>query len=60
MTRADPRRDDGDPDDDDPEIDLHGLRPDDALRRVAQELHACRVKHRERLKVITGRVPLKR
>ena len=55
MTRAGPWHGDGEHDGGDPEVDLHGLRPDEALRRVAQELHACRVKHRERLRVITGR-----
>jgi DNA-nicking Smr family endonuclease len=45
-----------DPPDEDPEvIDLHGLRPDDALRRVAQGIHACRVRRRDRLRIITGR-----
>jgi len=37
------------------EIDLHGLRPEDALRRVAQGIHACRVRRMDRLKIITGR-----
>src|SRR5262245_62067174 len=37
------------------EIDLHGLRPDDALRGVAQAIHACRVRRMNRLKIITGR-----
>jgi len=35
-------------------VDLHGLRPQQALRRVAQALHAARVKGRTRLLVITG------
>ena len=39
----------------DPEIDLHGLRPEQALRRLAQELHAARVRGATRLLVITGR-----
>jgi DNA-nicking Smr family endonuclease len=43
------------PDDDLEEIDLHGLRPDDALRRVAQGIHACRVRRMDRVKIITGR-----
>ena len=51
----DRRRDAEDPQDDAPEVDLHGLRPDEALRRVAQEIHACRVKLRHSLKIITGR-----
>jgi DNA-nicking Smr family endonuclease len=38
-----------------PEVDLHGLRPDDALRRVAREIHASRVRRMDRLKIITGR-----
>ena|ERR1700741_2601904 len=46
---------DSSPDDDLEEIDLHGLRPDDALRRVAQGIHACRVRRMDRLKIITGR-----
>ncbi len=49
---------DPDPDDDSnplPELDLHGLRPDQALRRLAQELHACRVRGVPTLLVITGR-----
>jgi hypothetical protein len=37
------------------EIDLHGLRPDDALRRAAREIHACRVRRIDRLKIITGK-----
>jgi DNA-nicking Smr family endonuclease len=41
---------------DDPEaIDLHGLRPEDALRRLAQGIHACRVRRVDRLRIITGR-----
>ena len=38
-----------------PEVDLHGLRPEEALRRVAQEIHACRVRRIDRLRIITGR-----
>jgi DNA-nicking Smr family endonuclease len=43
--------------DEDPphEVDLHGLRPDDALRRVEREIHTCRVRRLDRLKIITGR-----
>ena len=37
------------------QVDLHGLRPDDALRKLAQALHAARVRRRDRLLVITGR-----
>ena len=36
-------------------VDLHGLRPEQALRRLAQELHAARVRGEEELLVITGR-----
>jgi DNA-nicking Smr family endonuclease len=46
---------DGPPEDDLEEIDLHGLRPEEALRRVAQGIHACRVRRLDRLKIITGR-----
>lgn len=35
-------------------VDLHGLTVEQALRRVAQALHAARVRGRERLLVITG------
>ena len=38
-----------------PSVDLHGFRPDEALRRAAREIHACRVRGIGRLKVITGR-----
>src|SRR5580765_8111519 len=37
------------------EVDLHGLRPDDALRRAAREIHSCRVRRIDRLKIITGK-----
>ena len=43
------------PEDDLEEIDLHGLRPEDALRRVAQGIHGCSVRRMNRLKIITGR-----
>ena len=43
------------PEEDLEEINLHGLRPDDALRRVAQGIHGCRVRRMDRLKIITGR-----
>lgn len=36
-------------------MDLHGLRPDEALRRAAREIHACRVRGLDRLKIITGK-----
>ncbi|MEM7309802.1 MAG: Smr/MutS family protein [Planctomycetota bacterium] len=41
----------------DPEesVDLHGLTPDQALRRVAQGLHAARVRGSRSVRVITGR-----
>jgi DNA-nicking Smr family endonuclease len=38
-----------------PEVDLHGLRPEAALRRLEQELHAARVRGAPGLVVITGR-----
>jgi DNA-nicking Smr family endonuclease len=37
------------------EIDLHGLPPSQALRRLGQELHACRQRRADRALVITGR-----
>jgi DNA-nicking Smr family endonuclease len=37
------------------EIDLHGLPPSQALRRLGQELHACRLRRVDRALVITGR-----
>jgi DNA-nicking Smr family endonuclease len=40
---------------DEPElVDLHGLSVQQALRRVAQALHAARVRRRTRLLVVTG------
>jgi DNA-nicking Smr family endonuclease len=49
-------RDSSEPDEDPPhEVDLHGLRPEDALRRAAREIHACRVRRIDRLKIITGK-----
>lgn len=47
----------GDPPDGDPTptVDLHGLRPEDAQRRLEQALHAARVRGAEELLVITGR-----
>lgn len=38
-----------------PEIDLHTLAPTAALRRLAQELHACRLRGSGEVLVITGR-----
>lgn len=38
-----------------PEVDLHGLRPEQALRRLAQALHAARVAGAPEVLVITGR-----
>lgn len=43
------------PDEPDAQVDLHGLPPEQALRRLAQELHACRMRREDRLLVITGR-----
>jgi DNA-nicking Smr family endonuclease len=37
-----------------PEVDLHGLRPEEALRRLERELHAARVRGEPTLLVITG------
>ena len=37
------------------EIDLHGNSPEAALRRLQQELHACRVRGLTEIRVITGR-----
>jgi DNA-nicking Smr family endonuclease len=37
-----------------PEVDLHGLRPEEALRRLERELHAARVRGEPALLVITG------
>jgi hypothetical protein len=41
----------------DPEhsVDLHGLRPEQALRRLAQTVHAVRVQGGRELLVVTGR-----
>ena len=36
-------------------MDLHGLSPEGAERRLAQELHAARVRGLRELRVITGR-----
>ena len=36
-------------------VDLHGLRPEQALRRLSQELHAARVRGETLLEVVTGR-----
>ncbi len=45
----------GEVDPPDHEVDLHGLRPEQALRRLAQELHALRVSGATRIRIITGR-----
>lgn len=37
-----------------PEVDLHGLGPADALRRLGQALHAARVRGSPRIRVVTG------
>ncbi len=37
------------------QVDLHGLRPDQALRRLAQELHSAKVQGLDQLQIITGR-----
>jgi DNA-nicking Smr family endonuclease len=37
------------------EVDLHGLMPSTALKRVAQALHMARVKGATELFIITGR-----
>lgn len=45
------------PDDEDPEIpevDLHDLRPEDALRKARRELHAARVRRLPAVLLITG------
>ena len=36
-------------------VDLHGLAPQDAERRLAQALHAARVRGLRELRVVTGR-----
>jgi DNA-nicking Smr family endonuclease len=36
-------------------VDLHGLAPDQALRRLEQALHTARVRGEKQLHVITGR-----
>lgn len=37
-----------------PEVDLHGKRPEEALRHLARELHAARARRLGALLVITG------
>lgn len=37
------------------EVDLHRMPPEKALRRLGQELHACRLRRMRSLLVITGR-----
>ncbi|MFT5288694.1 MAG: DNA-nicking Smr family endonuclease [Planctomycetota bacterium] len=39
----------------DSSVDLHGLRPEDAQRRLERELHSARVRGHSTLLVITGR-----
>lgn len=53
MARA--RRPADEPEEPPQEIDLHGLPPVQALRRLAQELHVCRLRGIAELLVITGR-----
>lgn len=43
------------PPDPDHSVDLHGLRPEQALRRLAQTVHAVRVQGGRELLVVTGR-----
>ena len=43
-----------DPHDESISVDLHGLSPDQALRRLTQALHAARVRGRSEIMVITG------
>lgn len=38
-----------------PRADLHGLRPEQALKRVAQVLHQARVQGAAEVEIITGR-----
>lgn len=38
-----------------PSVDLHGLRPEQALRRLSQALHSARVSGASELSIITGR-----
>lgn len=44
-----------DPEEPQIQVDLHGLRPEEALRRLGQTLHAARVRRASRVLVITGR-----
>ena len=37
-----------------PEVDLHGKRPEDALRHLARELHSARQRRLSEVIVITG------
>ena len=37
-----------------PEVDLHGLAPTAALRKLAREIHTCRMQRHALLVVITG------
>jgi DNA-nicking Smr family endonuclease len=38
-----------------PEVDLHGLHPEQAVKRLEMALHTARIQGSERLTVITGR-----
>lgn len=38
-----------------PEVDLHGQRPENALRTLAQAVHTARVRGASKLLVITGK-----
>ena len=38
-----------------PQVDLHGLRPEDALRRLSSALVAARLRRATELLVVTGR-----
>lgn len=63
--RGDPRHDDPWSEEDEPpgrrrgggmpRADLHGLRPEQALKRVAQLLHQARVQGAPEVEIITGR-----
>lgn len=37
------------------QVDLHGLSPEQALRRLSQELHSAKVQSLAQLQIITGR-----
>ncbi|MBK7643068.1 MAG: Smr/MutS family protein [Planctomycetes bacterium] len=46
--------DEEDPEEPPPEVDLHGRRPEDALRHLARELHGARLRRIGEVLVITG------